>query len=125
MCIRDRGIHDILSGVEFARKGGTLTMKQLLQIQYNVSIAGRVISFSKGSDLPPMPLLHSMIELLVAMPRLGEKIDRCILSEDEMSDNASPELHRIRRAIARQNDAIKNKLNQILGSQDNLSLIHI
>lgn len=113
------GIHDILSGVEFARKGGTLTMKQLLQIQYNVSIAGRVISFSKGSDLPPMPLLHSMIELLVAMPRLGEKIDRCILSEDEMSDNASPELHRIRRAIARQNDAIKNKLNQILGSQDN------
>lgn len=113
------GIHDILSGVEFARKGGTLTMKQLLQIQYNVSIAGRVISFSKGSDLPPMPLLHSMIELLVAMPRLGEKIDRCILSEDEMSDNASPELHRIRRAIARQNDAIKNKLNQILGSQNN------
>ncbi len=113
------GIHDILSGVEFARKGGTLTMKQLLQIQYNVSIAGRVISFSKGSDLPPMPLLHSMIELLVAMPRLGEKIDRCILSEDEMSDNASPELHRIRRAIARQNDAIKNKLNQILGAQDN------
>ena len=113
------GIYDIAGCVEFARKGGTLSMKQLLQVLYNVNIAARVISFTKGSDVPPMPYLDSMIELLVAMPRLSENIDRCILSEDEMSDNASSELRNIRRAMARQNDAIKNKMNHILNSADN------
>lgn len=93
-------------------------MKQLLQIRDNLQIAGRVVSFMK-SDIPPMPMIGSLSELVVSMPRLAENIDRCILSEDEMSDNASPELRNIRRAMVRQNDAIKNKLNQILNSTDN------
>ncbi len=117
------GLYDIVPSVEFARKGGTMTMKQLLQVHFNINIAERVISFMKGGDLPPMPLMRSMTELLVAMPRLSGNIDRCILSEDEMSDNASSELRSIRRAMARQNDAIRNKLNQILNSQDNRSYL--
>lgn len=112
------GLCDIGGSVEFSRKGGTLSMKQLLQIRDNLQIAGRVVSFMK-SDIPPMPMIGSLSELVVAMPRLAENIDRCILSEDEMSDNASPELRNIRRAMVRQNDAIKNKLNQILNSTDN------
>lgn len=112
------GIWDIGQSVEFARKGGTLSMKQLLQIHYNLSIAARVVSFMK-TDLPPMPLISSMTELLVTMPRLAENIDRCILTEDEMSDNASVDLRNIRRGIARQNDAIKAKMNHILNSADN------
>ncbi|MGN0658486.1 MAG: endonuclease MutS2 [Emergencia sp.] len=109
------GIYDIAGSVEFARKGGTLTMKQLLQVHYNLNIAARITAFMK-SDLPPLPLISSMTELLVTMPRLAERIDRCILSEDEMSDNASAELRNIRRSIARQNDAIRSKLNQIINS---------
>ncbi|MFQ9893298.1 MAG: endonuclease MutS2 [Emergencia sp.] len=112
------GLYDIGGSVEFSRKGGTLSMKQLLQIHYNLHIAGRVVSFMKG-DIPPMPMIGSLTELIVPMPRLAEEIDRCILSEDEMSDNASAELRNIRRTIARQNDAIKNKLNHILNSTDN------
>lgn len=113
------GIYDIEGAVGFARKGGTLNMKQLLQIQYNLSIASRVISFMKGSDVPPLPLIKSMTELIVAAPRLADDIDRCIISEDEMSDNASAELRSIRRGIARQNDAIKAKINHIINSSEN------
>jgi len=112
------GIYDIGQSVEFARKGGTLTMKQLLQVHYNMGIASRVVSFVK-SDVPPMPLITSMTELLVTMPRLYERIDSCIISEDEMSDNASPELRNIRRAIGRANDSIKTKLNHIINSASN------
>ncbi len=112
------GIYDIGSSVEFARKGGTLTMKQLLQVNYNMGIAARVVSFVK-SDVPPMPLITSMTELLVTMPRLYEQIDRSIISEDEMSDNASSELRDIRRAMARANDSIKVKLNHIINSAAN------
>lgn len=112
------GIYDIGKSVEFARKGGTLTMKQLLQVHFNIGIASRVVSFVK-SDVPPMPLITSMTEVLVTMPRLYERIDSCIISEDEMSDNASPELRNIRRAIGRANDSIKTKLNHIINSSVN------
>ena len=112
------GLYDIGKSVEFARKGGTLTMKQLLQVHFNMGIASRVVSFVK-SDVPPMPLITSMAELLVTMPRLYERIDSCIISEDEMSDNASPELRNIRRAIGRANDSIKTKLNHIINSAAN------
>lgn len=112
------GLFDIQQSVEFSRKGGTLTMKQLLEVLYNLNIAARTVSFMKD-DLPPLPIIRSMTEVIAVMPRLVEEIDRCILSEDEMSDQASPELRNIRRAIARQNDAVKNRLNQILNAQDN------
>ncbi len=112
------GLYDIESAYNFARKGGTLTMKQLLQVEHNLHITSEVVRFMK-SDIPDVPLIQSMTELLAVQPRLEENIGRCILSEDEMSDNASSELRSIRRSIARQNDAIKNKINHILNSADN------
>lgn len=112
------GIYDIGGVLNLARKGGSLTMKQLLQVHYNLSITARVVTFMKG-DLPPLPAIKSMTELLSPKPRLEENIDRCILSEDEMSDNASSELKNIRRGIIRQNEAIKNRMNQIINSSDN------
>ena len=50
------GIYDILPAVQLARKGGTMSMKQLLQVHYNLSIAARVVSFLK-SDVPEVPMI--------------------------------------------------------------------
>ena len=97
------GFYDIEESVSFARKGGTLTMAQLLKILYNMKTAERVVSFLKG-DIPEVPIICSVTELLAVHKRLSEEIDRCILSEDEMSDNASGELRSIRRAMVRQNE---------------------
>lgn len=111
-------LYDIDGAMSFAKKGGSLTMKQLLQILYNIRVASNVITFLK-SDLPVLPVIDGIRDALETFPRLEENIDRCILSEDEMADNASPKLKDIRRSIHRQNDAIKNRLNNILNSQDN------
>ncbi|MDD6880817.1 MAG: endonuclease MutS2 [Firmicutes bacterium] len=110
-------IYDIEDHLYFVKKGGTLTMRQLLHVLYNMKVTSNVITFLK-SDLPELPILDGIREILVTFPRLIEKIDMSIISEDEMSDNASSELKNIRRAMARQNDAIKNRLNHILNSQD-------
>lgn len=40
-----------------------------------------------------------------------------------MADNASPELRSIRRSIVRQNEAIKAKMNHMLGSAENKTLL--
>lgn len=110
--------YDIEESLTFARKGGSLTMRQLLQILYNLKVASNIITFLK-SDLPPLPVIDGIREVIATFPRLAENIDRCILSEDEMADSASAELKNIRRSIARQNDAIRNRLNNILNSADN------
>ena len=111
-------LYDIENALHFARKGGSLTMKQLLQVLYNMKVTGEIVSFLR-SDLPELPILDGMREVLVPFPRLADRIDRCILSEDEMADSASPELKDIRRSIVRQNEAIRNRLNQILNNRDN------
>lgn len=116
------GFYDVNDCIHLAHKGGTLTMKQLLQILYNLQVARNAASFLRN-DLPELPHIKSLAQVLFVEKRLEEDIDRCILSEDEMADNASAELKRIRRSILRQNDAIKSKMNHILNSSENRTLL--
>jgi DNA mismatch repair protein MutS2 len=110
--------YDIRTALELSKKGGTLTMKQLLEVLYNMNIAANIISFLK-SDLPEIPIIRSLSDLLIAPKDLRSEIDRCILSEEEMADNASSDLRTLRRNILRQNDTIRNRMNQMLSSADN------
>ncbi|MDD6879785.1 MAG: endonuclease MutS2, partial [bacterium] len=114
--------YDIEPNLNLAKKGGTLTMKQLLEVLYNLHVAREASDFLRN-DVPEIPVIREMSDLLSVQRRLEENIDRCIISEDEMSDNASSELRSIRRSIVRQNEAVKAKLNHILGSSDNKTLL--
>lgn len=116
------GFYDIRESVSLARKGGTLTMAQLLRVLYNMKTAERIRSFMKG-ELPKLPIIESIVELIVTHGNLAAEIDRCIISEDEMADNASSELRSIRRAMIRQNEALKAKLNHMISSSENKTLL--
>lgn len=116
------GFYDIEESVSFARKGGTLTMAQLLRILYNMKTAERITTFLK-SDIPEIPLICSVAELLAVHKKLADEIERCIISEDEMADNASPELRSIRRDMVRQSEALKVKMNHIINSADNRTIL--
>ena len=94
------GFYDIEESVSFARKGGTLTMAQLLKVLYNMKTAERVVAFLKG-DVPDLPVTMFGCGADGGPQAIcADEIDRCILSEDEMADNASPQLRSIRRAIS-------------------------
>ena len=116
------GFYDIGESVSFARKGGILTMAQLLRVLYNMKTAERIVTFLKG-EIPEIPVICSVAELIAVHKNLAGEIDRCIISEDEMADNASPELRSIRRAIIRQNEALKAKMNHILNLSDNKTIL--
>lgn len=111
-------IYDIENALHLSRKGGSLTMRQLLQVLYNMKVTSNVVTFLK-TDLPELPVIRGMASMLNTFPRLEERIDRSIISEDEMADSASIDLKNIRRDIGRQNDAIRNRLNNILNSSTN------
>ena len=113
------GFYDIRNSLSLAQKGGTLSMKQLLEVHYNLAVVRQIISFMKSEELSELPLVRGMTELLVAVPSLEEEIDRCIISEDEMADAASPKLRDIRKNIRIQGEELKNKLNRIIASSEN------
>jgi DNA mismatch repair protein MutS2 len=60
--------------------------------------------------------LHRLANPLSAHDTIENEIARCILSEDEISDNASPELNRIRRQMRITAERVKDKLNSIIKS---------
>lgn len=114
------GFYDINGLARVAKKGGSLSMKQLLQVLYNLQAARSAASFLQ-SDLPKekIPKIAELASLISVQKQLEDEIDRCILSEDEMADSASPELKRLRRAILRHNEDIRIKINSMISSQDN------
>ncbi len=114
--------YDIEGSVHFASKGGTLTMRQLLQVLYNLKTA-RACSVFLKNDAGDCPAVLGIAEVLAVVKTLEDDIERCIISEDEMSDSASTELKNIRRSIVRQNENIRARINQILNSQENRTLL--
>lgn len=61
-------------------------------------------------------LLCNLANRLVSHRSIEEEIARCILAEDEIADNASAELSRIRRQMKIVNERVREKLNAMLRS---------
>ena len=110
--------YDIGGFVHLAAKEGSLTPKQLLEVAYNLTSARKTAAFL-SADLPELPRIRGLVSAITVLRELEDEIKRCILSEDEIADSASAELKRIRRAILRQNEAIRSKIQQIVGSSEN------
>ena len=110
--------YDVAGLAHLAGKDGTLNNKQLLEVAYNLQTARRTAAFL-SSDLPELPYIDGLVSAISVLKGLEDEIYRCIISEDEMADDASPELKRIRRAIIKQNESIRVKLNQIVNSSEN------
>ena len=117
------GLYDTYGIVIRAIKGGVLTCRELLKVQYNLNVASAVVDFMSGNDVPGVPAIESLTELIVPVKGLEAEIEKCIISEDEISDNASPELRDIRRKIKNQNAAIRNRLSRIITASGNQSYL--
>jgi len=109
-------IGDVTGLIGMARKGRCLSMRELLQIRASLAVTREVKNFL-ASDMPDgLKVLPEICSLLAPVPQLEQDINRCILSEDEMADNASPALRDIRRDIKIKNEQIKSKLQKMVGS---------
>ena len=109
------GIYQIEDFVGFAKKGGTLTMAQLLKIHYNLSISKACKDYIRSYD-GKIDGIRELVSLLGDLPALYRRIEECIISEDEMSDRASKKLRDIRREKGKVNQEIKNRLAKMTSS---------
>ncbi len=107
------GLEDIRPSLIPLDKGGVLGMGELLKISRCLEIASHAISYSeKDEDLKDS--LTGRFSSLVDLPDVRREIQRCILGPDEMADDASSELQRIRRSIKSANDRMREQINQTM-----------
>lgn len=114
--------YDLSDMVSLACKGGVLSMGELLQVHYNLCIA-REVSDYFDEEIKNVAKIKALTDLICVFPALEKDIDRCIVSETEMADNASHELKSLRRSIQRQNETIRTKLAQIVSKSENKSVL--
>ena len=107
-------VRDVSAALERADRGGTLQPKELLEIGAVLRCARNIKGYVSEDEKAtvPDPLFHS----LVANKYLEDRIFGAILSEEEIADNASPELSDIRRHMRLQAGKIRDTLQKIISS---------
>ena len=95
--------------------GASLSASELLKIAGLLENVNRVKTFGRKErpDLPDDSLTHYFDELQPLTP-VSEELRRCILSEEEIADNASSTLLHIRKSISMANDKIRHQLNSMV-----------
>lgn len=106
------GIRDITASVKRLTVGSSLSIIELLHISSLLSTAAAVKNhYEETSDS-----LTGFFDALVPLTPFNTEIKRCILSEDEISDDASPALRDIRRQKRLAADRIHSELNRMLNT---------
>ncbi len=109
------GVHDIRGSLKRLQIGGVLGMSELLHISSLLSAAARVKSFGRSNMEDGIAdSLTEAFSLLEPLTPLNQEIQRCILSEEEMSDDASSGLRHVRRSIRVTGERIHSQLNTLL-----------
>lgn len=110
------GTSDIGVSLKRLEIGGTLNAVELLHICTLLETAGRVKQYARGEERAEesRDSLDDFFDALEPCFPLSSEIRRCILSEDEIADDASSTLKTIRRQMNQLNDKVHSTLNSLL-----------
>ncbi len=118
------GTHNVGASLKRLEIGGTLNIEELLKIASLLEVAKRAKTYSRSdrgdTKADSLDEFFSRIEPLTP---LLEEIRRCIISEDEIADDASVNLRNIRRSMKNINEKIRNQMNTMLNSTSTRNLL--
>ena len=131
------GLRDIGSSLKRLEIGSALSISELLSISSVLTVAARAKAYGRqdvpentftprfpGQQPPKQTAaeeyvpdsLDPLFQALEPLTPVNNEIKRCILSEDEIADDASPGLSHVRRSLKACADRIHTQLNSILNS---------
>ncbi|MCI7795051.1 MAG: endonuclease MutS2 [Lachnospiraceae bacterium] len=112
------GVHDIRDSLKRLEIGSSLSIHELLSISSLLTCAARARAYGRHPEDSELPddSLDGMFRALEPLTPVNSEITRCILSEDEIADDASPGLRHVRRQMKVTADRVHTQLNSILNS---------
>ncbi len=106
---------DLGMSIKSLEVGSVLSIAELLRIASFLENVNRIKAYGRRErDDIPGDSLDVYFDSLEPLTPLANEINRCILSEEEIADDASPALKRIRRSMAITNDRIHSQLNSMI-----------
>ena len=111
------GIHNVHASLKRLDIGGALNTTELLRICSLLEVAKRVKAYGRSAmDNEKQDSLSGLFAGIEPVSALCDEIKRCILSEEEIADDASPELFKIRKSIRGMNDRIHAQLTKLMNN---------
>ena len=105
------GVTDMRGSLKRLEIGSTMNVIELLNVCKLLEACSRVKAYARReNDEVPDDSLDEMFRELQPLTPLATEIRRCILSEDEIADDASSTLRQIRRSMVQTNDKIRSQL---------------
>lgn len=111
------GLSDIRGSLKRLEVGSSLNIEELLRVCSLLETTNRVKSWARSDNSQIVnneeqteDSLEQMFANLQPLTPLASEIRRCILSEEEISDDASPGLRQVRRSMRLTNDKIRTQL---------------
>ncbi len=118
------GLHDIRGSLKRLEIGSTLGAGELLQISSVLDAALRIKAYGvRDNEENAGDSLDEMFNSLEPLTPLNNEIKRCIISEEEIADDASPTLKNIRRSMKVTNDKIHEQLNSMVNSSGSRTML--
>jgi DNA mismatch repair protein MutS2 len=123
------GVHDIRGSLKRLEVGSALSAAELLAICSVLDATLRIRSYGvkdtgdSETGEKEIDSLEEMFRSLEPITLLNNEIKRCILSEEEIADDASPVLKSIRKSLKITNDKIRDQLNSIVNSSGSKNIL--
>ena len=116
------GVSDVGDSLKRLEIGGSLSAHELLSISGLLTCAARAKNYGRHPESQEIPddSLDGMFRALEPLTNINQEITRCILSEEEIADDASPGLRHVRRQMKITADRVHTQLNSILNSSRTL-----
>ena len=108
------GVRDYIASLKRLEVGSALAINELLAISSTLDVSARVKSYGRKSEGLESDSLTTFFSRIEPLTPLNESIKKCIISEEEISDDASPALKNIRRQMRLTNERIHSQLNSLL-----------
>ena len=107
------GAKDVRPSLKRLEVGSSLNITELLDLCTLLETAAKAKQYARQNDgrEEEPDTLDPLFSALEPCARLSQEIRRCILSEEEISDDASPALRSVRRSIRTANDRIHSTLS--------------
>jgi DNA mismatch repair protein MutS2 len=113
------GIHDVRDTLRRAELGMTLNPGELLRIADTLRAARNLKNYASEADLRADESnnhVRNLISSITPNKRIEDNINAAVISDEEISDNASSTLAGIRRRIREEQGSLKEKLNSMIHS---------
>ena len=118
------GLHNIGASFKRLEIGGTLGIEELLRIASLLEVAKRAKAYARSDrEDTKADSLDELFDKVEPLSPLLDEIRRCIISEDEIADDASANLKNIRRSMKNINDKIRSQMNTMLNNTDTRNLL--